>query len=153
MQRMRPYWTSSVRQVVPPNGWMGKRTAQGLAGLVPLTCPHNVVLVGSEGGMIRLETLIELKFLNSSFSSCSPIEMRQTARCRAIRGNSISVNSTLPPPLIVGARSSLCSIVDVVSGVKHAVDTIDVIHLTRVLRRSSDASDRRGHTVATSRGH
>ena len=61
----------------------------------------------SEGGMMRLETLIELKFHNSSFSSsnfsirafraCPLIKIRQTVPCRAIRGNSISVNSTLPP--------------------------------------------------------
>ena len=36
-------------------------------------------------GMIRLETLIELKFLNSSFSSLSSyIEIRQTVTCRRI---------------------------------------------------------------------
>ena len=51
----------------------------------------------SEGGMMRLETLIELKCLNSSCSSLSSIEIEQTVPCRAIRGNSISVNSTLPP--------------------------------------------------------
>ena len=53
---------------------------------------------GPEGGMIRLETLIELKSLNSSFSSsnCSIrvvrayplVELRQTAPCRAFRGKS-----------------------------------------------------------------
>ena len=55
-------------------------------------------------------TLIELKFLSSSFScsNCSIrvvrayplIEIRQTVPCRAsraIRGSSISVDSTLPP--------------------------------------------------------
>ena len=61
----------------------------------------------SEGGMIRLEALIELKFLDSRCSSSTLsiravrayplIEIRQAAPCRAIRGNSISVNSTLPP--------------------------------------------------------
>ena len=61
----------------------------------------------SEGGMIRLEALIELKFHNSSFSSSSfstrasrahpLIETRRTVPCRAIRGNSISVNGILPP--------------------------------------------------------
>ena len=51
----------------------------------------------SEGGMIRLETLIELKLLNSSFSL---IEIRQAVPCRAIRGNGISVSSTLPPFLL-----------------------------------------------------
>ena len=50
----------------------------------------------SGGGMIRLETLIELKFLNSSFSNLNfsmrafrafpLIEIRQTVPCRAIRG-------------------------------------------------------------------
>ena len=51
-----------------------------------------------KGRMIRLETLIELKSLNSSFSSFFLlIEIRQTVPYRAIRGNSISVNSTLPP--------------------------------------------------------
>ena len=54
-----------------------------------------------EGGMIRLE------FLNSSFSSSNfsirafraypLIEVRQTVPCRAIRGNGISDDSTLPP--------------------------------------------------------
>ena len=48
-----------------------------------------------KGGVIRSETLIELEFLDSSFSSYPVIEIRQTAPCRAIRGNSISVNSTL----------------------------------------------------------
>ena len=59
------------------------------------------------GGMTRLEALIELKFINSSLSSSNfeirafraypLVEVRQTAPCRAIRGNGISVNSTLPP--------------------------------------------------------
>ena len=57
-----------------------------------------------------MEALIELKFLNSSLSSSSIvflssrafrayplIEIRQTVPCRAIRGNNIPVNSTLPP--------------------------------------------------------
>ena len=61
----------------------------------------------SEGGMKRLENLIELQFLNSNFSSsnfsiqafraCPLIEIRQAAPCRAIRGDGISVNNTLPP--------------------------------------------------------
>ena len=56
----------------------------------------------SEGGTLRLETLIELKLFNSSFSSsnclvrvvraCPLIEIRQTVPCRANRGNSLSVN-------------------------------------------------------------
>ena len=54
-----------------------------------------------------METLIELKYLNLSFSSSTNVirafrayplvEIRQTVPCRAIRGNSISVNSTLTP--------------------------------------------------------
>ena len=58
--------------------------------------------------MIRLESLIELKCLNSSFSSSNVsiqafrayplIEIGQAVPCRAIRGNGISVNST--PPLV-----------------------------------------------------
>ena len=57
--------------------------------------------------MIRLGTLIEFKFLNSSFSNSNIsirafriyylMEFWQSAPCRAIRGNSISVSSTLPP--------------------------------------------------------
>ena len=43
----------------------------------------------SEGGMIWLETFLELKLLNSSFRACPLIESRQTAPRRAIRGNSI----------------------------------------------------------------
>ena len=49
--------------------------------------------------MIWLETLIELKFLNSSFSSFSLIEIRQTILCRAIRADGVSINSILPPLL------------------------------------------------------
>ena len=52
----------------------------------------------SKGVMMRLETLIELEFLNSgAFRACPLVEIRQAVPCRAIRGNSISVNSTLPP--------------------------------------------------------
>ena len=47
--------------------------------------------------MMRSETPIELKFLNSSFRAHPLVETRQTVPCRAIRGNSISVNSTLHP--------------------------------------------------------
>ena len=64
-----------------------------------------------EGGMIQLETLIELKFVDSKVSSsnCSYLVVRayyivatrQTILCRAIRGNSISVNSI--PPLLSSA--------------------------------------------------
>ena len=48
---------------------------------------------GSEGGMIGLE----LKFSIRAFRACPLVEIRQAVPCRAIRGNSISVNSTLPP--------------------------------------------------------
>ena len=51
----------------------------------------------SEGGMIRLKILIELKFLISSCSGWSPIELRPRAPRREIRADRISVNSTLPP--------------------------------------------------------
>ena len=64
----------------------------------------------SEGRTIRLETLIELKFLDSSFSSSNSsirlvrayplIDIRQSAPGRAIRADSISVNSTLPPSYV-----------------------------------------------------
>ena len=40
------------------------------------------------------------KFLNSSFSSLSSYRNYRTAPCRAIRGNSISVDSTLRPLLV-----------------------------------------------------
>jgi hypothetical protein len=58
-------------------------------------------------GSSRSETLIELRFLNSSFSSSDSsfrafrahplVEIGQAVPCRAIRGNTTSVNSTLPP--------------------------------------------------------
>ena len=61
----------------------------------------------SEGVLIRLETLIEINFFDSSFSSsnssirafraCPLIVIKQTVPCRAIRGNSVAVDSTLPP--------------------------------------------------------
>ena len=76
-------------------------------------CPAGTPDDTRKGGMIRLETLIELQILNSSFSSSfflfEPFELifllklLQTALCRAIRGNSISVNSS-PPPLLEAAR-------------------------------------------------
>ena len=68
-----------------------------------------------EGGMIRLETIVELKFLNSSFSSsnCSIhvvrgyplLEIRLTVPCRAIRGKSSDsrqqyLSQQYPPPLL-----------------------------------------------------
>ena len=67
--------------------------------------------VASEGGMIRLETLIELRCFISSCSSSNGsirvarahplVDIRQAIPCRAIRGSSISVKSTLPPFLIM----------------------------------------------------
>ena len=56
--------------------------------------------------MIHLETLIELKFVNLLFEvnfsirvveAYPLIEIRQAGPHRAIRGNNISVNSTLSP--------------------------------------------------------
>ena len=67
------------------------------------------------GGMIRLETLIELKFLNSSFSSssfsirtfraCPLVEIIETVPCRVIRGESSDsrqqhLSQRYPPPLV-----------------------------------------------------
>ena len=57
----------------------------------------------SEGGRIPLETLIELKFFNSSFSSFNIIESRQIILYQAIRANSISSNSILPPSYPCGS--------------------------------------------------
>ena len=61
----------------------------------------------SEGGTMRLETLVVFKSLDSSFSSsnfsirafraCPLVEARQAIPCRAIRADSISVSRTLPP--------------------------------------------------------
>ena len=53
----------------------------------------------SEGGMIRLERLIELNCLIRVVRAYHLGQIRQTLPCRAIRGNSISVNSTPRPPL------------------------------------------------------
>ena len=47
--------------------------------------------------MIQLETLIELKFFNLTFQAYPLIELRQTILYRAIRADSISINSTLSP--------------------------------------------------------
>ena len=70
-------------------------------------CPPNGDPPSKWKGVTRLGTLIELKFIGLSFSSSNLsiryvrayylVEIRQTVPCRAIRGNSISVNSTLPP--------------------------------------------------------
>ena len=46
----------------------------------------------SEGGMIRLETLIELEFLDSSFSSVSPYFSK------APKGNGIGATGSKNPP-------------------------------------------------------
>ena len=58
--------------------------------------PRRPLLQDSEGEMMRLETLIELEFLNSSFSSLSPylkldrrFPVEQFEASRAIRGSSI----------------------------------------------------------------
>ena len=70
--------------------------------------------------MIRLETLVELKFLDSSFSGSNfsirvvrayPfIEIRLTVPCRAIRGKSIDssqqyLSQQYPPPLLILAHT------------------------------------------------
>ena len=70
--------------------------------------------MSSEAGMVLLETLIELKLINSSFSSsnfsirafrdCPLIEIRQAVPCRAIRGKSSNSrqqypSQQYPPPL------------------------------------------------------
>ena len=56
-----------------------------------------IITIVSEGGMIRLESLVELKFLNSSFSSLSSYwNYRQAAPRRAIRADSITIDS-IPP--------------------------------------------------------
>ena len=63
---------------------------------------------GSEGWMARLETLVELefiefelfelKFLNlRAFRACPLVEIRQTILHRATRADRISVNSIIPP--------------------------------------------------------
>ena len=72
----------------------------------------------SEGGMIRLETLNELNYVNSSISNSNfsirafraypLIGIRRTVPCRAIRGNIISVNSTLPPSYTWTTHAPAC---------------------------------------------
>ena len=57
----------------------------------------DVSVFESKGGMIRLETLIELELSIRVFRAYPLMEIRQMVPCRAIRGDSISVNSTLPP--------------------------------------------------------
>ena len=51
----------------------------------------------SEGGMIRLETPIELNFINSNCSSSSSYWKYTTNMYRAVRADSISANGTRPP--------------------------------------------------------
>ena len=61
----------------------------------------------SEGGMMQLETLLELKLFNSSFSNSTLsirvvrafllLKLNKNNLYRAIRADSISVNCTLPP--------------------------------------------------------
>ena len=53
-----------------------------------------------KGGMIRLETLVELKFPIRVVRVYPLIETRQTSIDRAIRADSISINSILPPSLL-----------------------------------------------------
>ena len=75
--------------------------------------------LGFRRGKIRLETPIELRLLNSSFSRSNfkvrvvraypLVETRQTVPCRAIGGNSFSVKSTLPSPLNIAAAMKLDS--------------------------------------------
>ena len=88
-------------------------------------CGHGAL--SSEGGMMRLETLIELKFLNSSFSSpnvsfrafraCPLIETRQIVPCRAIRGKSSDSRQQYrsqqnPPPLLILPAAQALMVVD-----------------------------------------
>ena len=76
--------------------------------------------------MIRLETLIELFELFELFDFDSfyselfdiflfrafrdpLVEIRQTAPCRAIRGDSVSVNSILPPSYSAASATTGCA--------------------------------------------
>ena len=74
------------------------------AGVIHKIEPPHVISPMFGRGVILLEALIELKFLNSSFSSSNfllkldkhfPVEQFEASR--AIRGSSISVRSSLPP--------------------------------------------------------
>ena len=60
-----------------------------------------------ERGDDTVGNLFELKIINSSFSSLSSYIIRQTIIYRAIRGNSISINSTLPPLITDHVDSSM----------------------------------------------
>ena len=70
------------------------RTGSQGASCAALSGPPCGARQTSEGGMIRLETLIELKLFNSSVVYL--IELRQITFYQAIRANSISINSILP---------------------------------------------------------
>ena len=79
--------------------------------------------------MSTTTTRIELKLLNSSFSSLPSYWDSTTVPCRAIRGNSISVNSTPPPSeqrrhtgLDIRARTGVPE-VSRTSGTAHALPT------------------------------
>ena len=56
-------------------------------------------IIYAEGGMIRFGTLIEFNFSICFFECILKLKLDKQlpGPCRAIRGNSISVNSTLPP--------------------------------------------------------
>ena len=61
--------------------------------------PRELAAAPFRRGMLRLETLIELRFLDSSCSSrvVCLIQGRQTVIYRAIRANGISVDRIIPP--------------------------------------------------------
>ena len=70
--------------------------------------PSKLAHLHSKGGMIWLETLIELNCLSNRSCRAYPlIEIKQTVPCRAIRGDGISVNSTLPPSYTWSKQTSL----------------------------------------------
>ena len=60
-------------------------------------CSSLLVVIISEGGMIRLEPSLSSNFSIRSFRAYPLIEIRQTVPYRAIRADSISINSILPP--------------------------------------------------------
>ena len=105
--------------------WIRKTIEQQMT--YPCPRPTQVVVWHAEGGMLRLETLIELKFVDSIFSSsnlwirvfraCPLVDIRQTVPCRAMRDKSSDLSRQYlsqqypPPPLkhqahnIIAARS------------------------------------------------
>ena len=89
---MRLYQTSRVRQVVPPKEPRGARRAD----LQHRACR---AVRRSEGGMMRLETLIELKCLDSSFSSLSPYRT-QTSDSLSSNSRQLHLSQQHPPPLL-----------------------------------------------------